>query len=106
MSIHEECGVFGVMSKTPFNASAMCYYGTDIDSQKNLIAVHHTVDEIADMIGVDSLGFFPVEKLGTLCGGTHCCSSCFDGKYPTEIPKDNNKNRFEMRLSEKIKKEI
>lgn len=83
-----------------------CYYGTDIDSQKNLIAVHHTVDEIADMIGVDSLGFFPVEKLGTLCGGTHCCSSCFDGKYPTEIPKDNNKNRFEMRLSEKIKKEI
>ncbi|MBR6920684.1 MAG: amidophosphoribosyltransferase, partial [Clostridia bacterium] len=27
MSIHEECGVFGVMSKTPFNVSAMCYYG-------------------------------------------------------------------------------
>ena len=83
-----------------------CYYGTDIDSQKNLIAVHHTVPEIAKMIGADSLGFFPVDRLDQLCGGSRFCRSCFDGVYPTKIPKDNNKNRFEQRLSERAKEEI
>jgi len=78
-----------------------CYYGTDIDSQKNLIAVHHKTEEIAEMIGADSLGFFPLEKLGRLCGGDRFCRSCFDGVYPTKIPKDNGKNRFEQKLSEK-----
>ena len=78
-----------------------CFYGTDIDSQKNLIACHHTVPEIAEMIGADSLGFLPVQSLGKLCSGDHYCASCFDGNYPTEIPADNCKDRFEQRLSEK-----
>ena len=43
-----------------------CFYGTDIDSQKNLIACHHTVPEIAEMIGADSLGFLPVQSLDTV----------------------------------------
>ena len=33
-----------------------CYYGTDIDSEENLIACHHSMEEIAEIIGVDSLG--------------------------------------------------
>ena len=33
-----------------------CYYGTDIDSEENLIACHHSTEEIAEIIGVDSLG--------------------------------------------------
>ncbi|MBP5207915.1 MAG: amidophosphoribosyltransferase [Clostridia bacterium] len=78
-----------------------CFYGTDIDSQKNLIACRHSIPEIAELIGVDSLGFLPVESLGILCGGTHYCRSCFDGVYPTEVPADNGKGRFEQRLSEK-----
>ncbi|MCR4673321.1 MAG: amidophosphoribosyltransferase [Lachnospiraceae bacterium] len=80
-----------------------CFYGTDIDSQENLIACHHTVPEIAEMIGVDSLGFLPVESLGELAGSQDYCSSCFDGIYPTKIPEDTRKNRFEARLSERIK---
>ena len=43
-----------------------CYYGTDIDSEENLIACHHNMEEIADMIGVDSLGYLGVEKLSKL----------------------------------------
>ena len=81
-----------------------CFYGTDIDSQDNLIACHHSVSEIADIIGVDSLGFLPTEYLGELCGNSHYCSACFDGVYPTEIPKDTRKNRFEQRLSERAKR--
>ena len=36
-----------------------CYDGTDIDSRENLIACHHSVEEIAQIIGVDSLGYLP-----------------------------------------------
>ena len=81
-----------------------CFYGTDIDSQDYLIACHHTVKEIAEMIGVDSLGFLPVESLGELAGNGNYCSSCFDGKYPMDIPSDTRKNRFEQRLSERNNK--
>ena len=80
-----------------------CYYGTDIDSQDHLIACHHTIPEIADQIGADSLGYFPAERLGELAGGESFCSACFDGRYPTKVPADSRKNRFEQRLSERTK---
>lgn len=77
-----------------------CYYGTDIDSRENLIACKHSVEEIAEIIGADSLGYLPVSELGSLIGNNEYCSACFDGDYPTEIPKDTRKNRFEQKLSE------
>lgn len=77
-----------------------CYYGTDIDSEDKLIAVSHTVDEIAALIGVDSLGYLPVESLCSLACGHGYCDACFTGKYPTAIPCDTRKDRFERKLSE------
>ncbi|MBO4359754.1 MAG: amidophosphoribosyltransferase [Eubacteriaceae bacterium] len=82
-----------------------CYYGTDIDSRDNLIAPHHPTGEIAAMIGADSLGYLPLEKLGELCGGMGHCSACFDGEYPTAVPQGTGKYRFERRLSESGKGE-
>ena len=79
-----------------------CYYGTDIDSREHLIACRHTVEETAEIIGADSLGYLPVERLGELAGGCGYCSACFDGKYPTRVPLDTRKDRFERRLSEKM----
>ena len=95
-----------------------CYYGTDIDSEEHLIANKHSVPEIAEIIGADTLGYLPVESLGCLLddryhtsyGEKHpdyfsgYCSACFDGKYPTTIPTQNRKDRFERPLSE-VKKE-
>ena len=78
-----------------------CYYGTDIDSRDNLIACHHTVEEIAEIIGADSLGYLPVEQLGALIGKGCCCDACFTGRYPTPIPMDTRKDRVEQKLSEK-----
>ena len=78
-----------------------CYYGTDIDSEENLIACHHNMEEIADMIGVDSLGYLGVEKLSKLIDSRDYCDACFSGKYPTPIPTDLRKDRFERRLSER-----
>lgn len=77
-----------------------CYYGTDIDSEENLIACSHTVEEIADQIGVDTLGYFPLEELKELAGCESFCSACFSGDYPTSVPVDVRKDRYEKHLSE------
>ncbi|MBO4347179.1 MAG: amidophosphoribosyltransferase [Lachnospiraceae bacterium] len=77
-----------------------CYYGTDIDSEENLIACHYSVEEIAKIIGADSLGFLPVEDLASLCGNNEYCSACFSGEYPTSIPVETRKDRFEKHLSD------
>lgn len=80
-----------------------CYYGTDIDSEENLIAFHHTVEEIAKIIGVDSLGYLATDELRELVGNDDYCSACFTNEYPTSIPKGGSKNRFEQKLSHKKK---
>ena len=79
-----------------------CYYGTDIDSEENLIACHHSMEEIAEMIGVDSLGYLEVEKLSKLIDSEDYCAACFNGEYPTKIPADLRKDRFERKLSERV----
>ena len=79
-----------------------CYYGTDIDSEENLIACHHSVEEISELIGADSLGYLPVQKLNLLTGREGYCAACFDGAYPTDIPADLRKDRFERKLSRRI----
>ena len=76
-----------------------CYYGTDIDSRENLIACHHSVEEIAGILGVDSLGYLPVSALGELCA--RHCSACFTGEYPTAVPAETRRDRFEQKLSER-----
>ncbi len=75
-----------------------CYYGTDIDSRENLIACHHSVSETAEIIGADSLGYLPVSELSSLIDSCGYCSACFDGAYPTDIPTDTRKDRFEQKL--------
>lgn len=75
-----------------------CYYGTDIDSSEHLIACKHSVEEIGNIIGVDSLGYLPVNELKSLINSEDYCSSCFDGNYPTKIPSDTRKDCFEKPL--------
>ncbi|MEE1079131.1 MAG: amidophosphoribosyltransferase [Agathobacter sp.] len=78
-----------------------CYYGTDIDSEENLIACHHSMDEIAEMIGVDSLGYLTIDNLTQMMHSSAYCAACFNGEYPTPIPADTRKDRFERKLSQK-----
>ena len=88
------------VSAPPFVSE--CYYGTDIDDKNNLIATHHTVDEIAKIIGVNSLGYLSIEDVVKLADNTEngFCTACFGGGYPTAIPKDGGKDRFECKISE------
>lgn len=80
-----------------------CYYGTDIDSEEHLIACHHSIEETAEMIGADSMGYLPISELHSLIGNCGYCSACFNGDYPTPIPSDTRKDRFEQKLSERNK---
>ena len=80
-----------------------CYYGTDIDSRENLIACKHSVEEIAKIIGVDSLGYLSVDSVKQIAKGicgTGYCTACFDGNYPTAVPSTPMKNKFETKISE------
>ena len=79
-----------------------CYYGTDIDSEENLIACKYKVSEIAENIGADSLGYLPLENLNQLVESEDYCAACFNGVYPTTIPTDLRKDRFERKLSERM----
>ncbi len=79
-----------------------CFYGTDIDSRENLIANNHTIDEIASIIGADTLGYLRMEDVVRLAGDDDAgfCTACFSGEYPTAVPSQTRKNRFEQKISE------
>ncbi len=78
-----------------------CYYGTDIDSRENLIACKHSVSEIAQLIGADSLGYLSIEGALHLAQadeekGRGFCCACFNGAYPTAEPKEYSKGGLEI----------
>lgn len=79
-----------------------CFFGTDIDSSENLIAYQHSVEEIRQMLGIESLGYLEVEDLPKLADHGRCglCDACFTGRYPVEPPAQQSKSKFETRFSE------
>lgn len=73
-----------------------CFYGTDIDNRKSLIACNHTPEEIKQMIGVDSLGYLPLEdvkKIAEEGKNKSWCTACFDGHYPDDAENIANQNK-------------
>lgn len=84
-----------------------CYFGTDIDSRDNLIAAQHSIEEIREIIGVDSIGYLSCENVHKLADNAklNFCAACFTGEYPCEIPKKAAKSRFEQKLSEREKED-
>ena len=83
-----------------------CFFGTDIDSTENLIAAHHTLEEMRQIINADSLGFLPVEACDELAENSQCgfCKGCFTGSYPVPTPPAKQKHRFEQYLHERTDK--
>lgn len=71
-----------------------CFYGIDTSTHEELIASKHSVEEIRDIIGADSLTFLSVDGMLQAIGrpqdGNQCgqCLACFTGNYPTEIYPD------------------
>ncbi|MCH6558225.1 MAG: amidophosphoribosyltransferase, partial [Nitrospirae bacterium] len=65
-----------------------CYYGIDTPTRGELIASTHTVEQIRQHLGVDSLGYLSLEGLHAAVErkSTGYCDACFSGAYPTAVP--------------------
>ncbi len=75
-----------------------CFYGIDTPERGKLLAARHTVDEMASIIGADSLAFISLDGLYRALGQPtrdparpHFCDACFTGDYPIQLTdmKDN-----------------
>ncbi|MEO6210260.1 MAG: amidophosphoribosyltransferase [Gemmatimonadaceae bacterium] len=73
-----------------------CYYGIDTPSREELIGANMTIKQIAEHLGVDSLGYLSRDgMLKSVPGGPRgFCDACFSGDYPTPPPTDPDKLRF------------
>jgi amidophosphoribosyltransferase len=74
-----------------------CYYGIDLASEDEMIASHSTVEEVRAAIGATSLAYISLDGLqaATRRPETALCRACLTREYPTRIPADAAKHRFE-----------
>jgi amidophosphoribosyltransferase len=69
-----------------------CFYGIDTPERGKLLAARHDVEEMARLIGADSLAFISIEGLYRALGKAgrdparpHYCDACFTGEYPIPL---------------------
>ncbi len=68
-----------------------CFYGVDTPERSKLMAANHSVEEMAGLIGVDSLAFLSIDGLYRAAGEPgrtappQFCDACFTGDYPTRL---------------------
>lgn len=63
-----------------------CFYGIDLPSQEELVGATHSVEEIAQMLGVDSLGYLSLEGMvAAVQEHGPFCTACFSGDYPAPL---------------------
>ncbi|SFS75330.1 amidophosphoribosyltransferase [Marininema halotolerans] len=73
-----------------------CFYGIDTANRQQLIAATHSIEEICQVIGADSLTFLSPEGLLAAVdrpveNGHHGhCLACFNGRYPTKIDEEES----------------
>lgn len=72
-----------------------CFYGVDFHAHEQLIAARHTIDEIAQFLDVDSLGYLILEGLVKVCGGGSFCCACYTGEYPVPLEERVDKLMME-----------
>lgn len=78
-----------------------CYYGIDVSTHAELIASNKTLNDIKDILEVDSLTYLSVEGMHDVFAQFDSqgeCNACFTGNYPIEIvdhllPEDKEKKK-------------
>ena len=64
-----------------------CYYGIDTPTRDDLLAANHSLEEMRDYIGCDSLEFITLENLRSAIQlNGECCDACLTGDYPAPTP--------------------
>jgi len=76
-----------------------CHYGIDFPDPSKLIANQHTLAEIREYLGVDSIGYLDVAAMVRATGHSESsfCLACFDGRYPVPVDPDLDKFIMERR---------
>jgi amidophosphoribosyltransferase len=74
-----------------------CFYGIDFASEDDLIAAHSTLEEVRSAIGATSLAYLSLDGLqaATRRPESALCRACLTRDYPTRLPTDARKLRFE-----------
>jgi amidophosphoribosyltransferase len=69
-----------------------CYYGIDTPRRSELIGSSKSVEDIREFLNADSLSYLSLEGMLSSVGlrARSYCTSCFTGKYPVEIPRDED----------------
>lgn len=72
-----------------------CFYGIDTPTTKELIASEHSIAQIKDFIGVDTLGYLSINGLLKPMRNSNkgFCLACFNGDYPIKEGKEKILNR-------------
>ncbi len=75
-----------------------CYLGVDMATKDELIAANMSVEEIANHIGADSLGYLSLDALirATGAGDQGFCTGCLSGSYPVDATGSIGKNALEV----------
>ena len=76
---------------------SQCYYGIDFAQEEELIASSRSVEEIREHLGATSLAYLSLEGLiaSTKRPESELCRACLTREYPTAIPREAAKLRFE-----------
>jgi amidophosphoribosyltransferase len=76
---------------------SQCYYGMDFADEDELIAAQRTVDEVRERLGATSLAYLSLEGLqaSTRRPESSFCRACLTRNYPTAVPRESTKLRFE-----------
>ena len=66
---------------------APCFYGVDTPTEKELIGANHSIEEIRQFIGADSLAYLSLDGLRQAVGDFQgeFCTACYTGHYPTKL---------------------
>ncbi|MBB6097359.1 amidophosphoribosyltransferase [Deinobacterium chartae] len=75
-----------------------CFYGIDTAARKELIASTHTLEQIRELIGADTLAFISEDGLREAIGGAGVCLACFNGEYPAGVPLENDVNKLALEV--------
>jgi amidophosphoribosyltransferase len=75
-----------------------CFYGIDTPDRTKLIAANHSVGEIADFLGVDTLGYLSLQGMLSLRDLPECgsCTACFGSPYPVEVEDLGGKEKMRL----------
>src|SRR5919108_344791 len=76
---------------------SQCYYGIDFAEEDELLAARRTPDEVREHLGATSLAFLSLEGLqaATRQPTEALCRACLTRDYPTAVPREAAKLRFE-----------